>query len=117
MAPKAFPQRFGGDKMHRLIANLVRRFEKHGEAYFQFITHPEIDPTNNVAEQAMRFVVIDRHITQGTRSWRGRQICERIWTVMATCTLQKRSPFHWIYEAITAWFQGRPVPSLLEDSS
>jgi hypothetical protein len=117
MAPKVFPQRFGGAKMHRLITNLVRRFEKHGQAYFEFITHPEIDPTNNVAEQAMRFVVIDRHITQGTRSWRGGEICERIWTVMATCTLQKRSPFHWMCEAITAWFQGRPVPSLLEDSS
>lgn len=117
MEPKAFPERFGGAKMHRLIVNLVRRFDKHGEAYFQFISHPEIDPTNNAAEQAMRFVVIDRHITQGTRSWRGRQICERIWTVMATCTLQKRSPFHWMCEAITAWFQGRPVPSLLEDSS
>jgi transposase len=117
MEPKAFPERFGGAKMHRLIANLVRRFDKHGEAYFQFITNPQIDPTNNVVEQAMRFVVIDRHITQGTRSWRGRQICERMWTVMATCALQKRSPFHWMCQAIEAWFQGRPVPSLLVDSS
>jgi hypothetical protein len=117
MEPKAFPERFGEAKMHHLIANLVRRFDKHGEAYFQFITTPQIDPTNNVVEQAMRFVVIDRHITQGTRSWRGRQICERIWTVMATCALQKRSPFHWMCEAIVAWFQDRPVPSLLVDSS
>jgi len=117
MEPKAFPERFGGAHLHRLIANLVRRFDKHGEAYFQFITNPEIDPTNNLVEQAMRFVVIDRHITQGTRSWRGREICERIWTVMATCSLQKRSSFHWMCAAIEAWFQGRPVPSLLVDSS
>jgi len=117
MEPKAFPARFGGDKLHRLIANLMRRFEKHGEAYFQFITHPEIDPTNNLVEQAMRFVVIDRHITQGTRSWRGREICERLWTVMATCAVQKRSPFEWMCQAIAAWFEDRPVPSLLADSS
>jgi hypothetical protein len=35
-----------------------------------------------VVEQAMRFVVIDRHVTQGTRSARGQEICERLWTVM-----------------------------------
>ena len=27
-----------------------------------------MDPTNNVAEQAIRFIVIDRYVTQGTRS-------------------------------------------------
>jgi hypothetical protein len=95
---------------------MVRRFEQHGEAYFQFITTPVIDPTNNLVEQAMRFVVIDRHVTQGTRSWRGREICERLWTVLATCALQKRSAFDWIYQAITAYFKGRPAPSLLDSS-
>jgi transposase len=33
---------------HRLIWNMAERFAKHGDAYFQFITHPDIDPTNNV---------------------------------------------------------------------
>ncbi len=65
----------------------------------------------------MRFVVMDRHITQGTRSARGRQICERLWTVMATCALQQRSPFQWIYQAISADLKGLKVPSLLPDSS
>jgi transposase len=102
---------------HRLIYNMAERFYKHGEAYFQFITTPGIDPTNNVVEQAMRFVVIDRHITQGTRSARGRQISERLWTVMATCALHKRSAFQWIYQAISAYFNGLKVPSLIPDSS
>ena len=52
---------------------MANRFRLHGKAYFEFITTPGIDPTNNVAEQAMRFVVIDRLITQGTRSVKGRQ--------------------------------------------
>lgn len=102
---------------HRLVWNMAERFSKHGEAYFQFMTTPAIDPTNNVAEQAMRFVVIDRHVTQGTRSARGRQICERLWTVMATCALQKRSPFEWIYQAISAYFKGKSAPSLIPDTS
>ena len=102
---------------HRLIYNMAERFYKHGDAYFQFITTPGIDPTNNVVEQAMRFVVIDRHVTQGTRSARGRQICERLWTVMATCALHKRSAFQWIYQAMVAHFKGFEAPSLIPDSS
>ena len=91
---------------------IARRFEKHGQAYFQFITTPGIEPTNNLAEQALRFVVIDRHITQGTRSERGQRWCERIWTVLATCAQQGRSALEFLIEATTAWVQGQPPPSL-----
>ena len=44
---------------------MANRFRKHGEAYFEFITTPEIDLTNNIAEQAIRFVVIDHHVARG----------------------------------------------------
>jgi transposase len=44
------------------------------------MTTPGVEPTNNLAEQAIRFVVIDRLITRGNR-W-----CEQIWTVIASCT-------------------------------
>ena len=54
--------------------NLAKRFEKHGESYFRFITTPGVEPTNNLAEQAIRFVVIDRLITQGTRSEAGKPL-------------------------------------------
>ncbi len=53
-----------------------------------YITTPDIEPTNNLAEQAIRFVVIDRRITQGTRGESGRQWCECIWTAIATCAMQ-----------------------------
>ena len=102
---------------HRLIRNMAARFAKHGEAYFQFITTPTIAPTNNVVEQALRFVVMDRHVTQGTRSARGQEICERLWTVMGTCALHARSPFEWICEAIRAYFHGQSAPALVPDSS
>jgi transposase len=93
--------------------SISARFKKHGDAYFRFVTTPGLDPTNNLAEQAIRFVVIDRHITQGTRGERGRQWCERIWTVMATCAIQNRSAYEFLADAIDAHFQGRPTPSLL----
>ena len=93
--------------------NLAERFRKHGQAYFQFITTPGIAPTNNLAEQAIRFVVIDRLVTQGTRSETGRRWCERIWTAMATCSQQGRSVFAFLQESIIAYFVGSPAPSLL----
>lgn len=93
--------------------NLAKRFHKHGEAYFRFITTPGIEPTNNLAEQAIRFVVIDRRITQGTRSEAGRRWCERIWTAIATCTQQSRSVFEFLSESVQAHLCGAPPPSLL----
>ena len=84
----------------RQAENLAKRFALHGEASFRFITTPGIEPTNNLAEQAIRFVVIDRRIPQGTRSEAGRQWCERIWTVMATCAQQGRSVFSFLERAV-----------------
>ena len=97
--------------------NIADRFRKHGKAYFEFITTPGIAPTNNLAEQAIRFVVIDRKITQGTRGLSGREWCERIWTAVATCTQQGRSVFEFLHETVSASFEGRPPPSLLPDTS
>ena len=105
-------------RAHPEVHNMAERFRKHGESYFTFLTTPGIDPTNNAAEQAIRFVVIDRHITQGTRSPKGRRFCERIWTVVATCRVQKRSIFRFLHQAILAWAHKITPPSLLPvDSS
>jgi len=106
-----------GKEEKREAQNMVNRFRLYGKAYFEFITTPGIDPTNNVAEQAIRFVVIDRHVTQGTRSVKGRQSNERLWTVIATCSLQGRSAFNLILESVRAYFHDQPAPSLLLDSS
>jgi transposase len=101
----------------RAATNLAKRLEAHGESYFRFVTEPGIEPTNNLAERAIRFVVIDRRITQGTRGQRGDRWCERIWTVMATCSQQGRSVFAYLEAAVAAWFAGGEAPSLLPRES
>src|SRR5438067_2224789 len=93
--------------------NLSQRLEKHGESYFRFLTTPGVEPTNNLAEQAIRFVVLDRLVTQGTRSEGGNRWCERIWTVIATCGQQGRSVFDYLETAVAAWFHRTEAPSLL----
>jgi transposase len=93
--------------------NMAKRFVEHGEAYFTFVTTAGVEPTNNLAEQAIRFVVIDRHITQGTRSQAGRLFCERMWSVIATCVQQGKSVYSFLREAVASWLAAEPAPSLL----
>src|SRR5512143_3351298 len=95
--------------------NLALRLGKHGESYFRFITTAGVDPTNNLAEQAIRFVVLDRVVTQGTRSEVGDRWCERIWTVVATYAQQGRSVFGYLQSAVEAWFGEAEAPSLLPE--
>jgi transposase len=98
-------------------ANLAERFKKYGDSYLRFITTPGIEPTNNLAEQAIRFVVIDRKVTQGTRGTTGQRWLERIWTVMATCAQTGQSVFTFLHSAISAYCNGQPAPSLLPDTT
>jgi len=93
--------------------NMAERFRRHADAYFRFITTPGVEPTNNLAEQALRFVVIDRRMTQRTRGESGRAWCERIWTALATCRQQRRSLYEFLSRTLEAHFGGHPTPSLL----
>jgi transposase len=97
----------------REAENMAKRLRENGKAYFTFITTPAIDPTNNCAEQAIRFVVIYRKVSQGTRSANGQIACERFFTVVATCAMQSKSAFNFIKESLRNHFAGLPMPSLL----
>ena len=92
---------------------IAQRFRDHGKHYFTFLAVEGVEPTNNAMEQRMRFVAIDRRITQGTRGEPGRRWCERMWTVLATCVQQGRSAFKFLYDSIVAHFSDRLPPSLL----
>jgi hypothetical protein len=81
--------------------------------YFRFMFEPHIEPTNNHSEQQVRHCVIDRRITQGTRSNVGERYHERMWTAIATCEKQGRSFFAYLQTSITAKLAAQPAPSLL----
>ncbi|QDU29516.1 Transposase IS66 family protein [Anatilimnocola aggregata] len=67
--------------------------------------------TNNLAEQAIRFVVLVRKVTQGTRSLAGRQWSESIWTAIVTCTQHGRSVFDFLSQTVGAFFSDTPPPT------
>lgn len=83
---------------------LAKRFRgRPGEqSYFLFLDVPGVEPTNNRTEQAIRYVVIDRRVTQGTRSDAGMRFCERAWTVIATCVRQGKSVYQFFLHALKA---------------
>jgi len=83
------------------------------DGYFLFLDVPGVEPTNNATERNIRFVVIDRRITQGTNSTAGMRFYERIWTVMASCTRQGRNMFHFLTESLKAHYTTSTPPSLL----
>jgi len=93
--------------------DMVARLNQYGEEYFLFLEDPTVEPTNNLAEREVRHCVIDRRITQGTRGMAGQRWCERIWTVLATCSRQKRDAFAFIAESIRTYYAGEQQPSLL----
>lgn len=101
----------------REAENIAERFRLNTEGFFRFITTPGIEPTNNLAEQAIRFVAIHRRMTQGTCGETGQTWCERIWTAVGTCAQQGRSVFLFLHDAVEAFFAGDHAPSLVFDST
>jgi len=96
--------------------NLAKRFKDHAAEYFRFVSTPDLEPTNNAAERALRFVVIQRRITQGTRGETGRTWSERIWTAASSCAKQGRSLYDYLHQALLAHINGQPAPSLLPEN-
>jgi len=99
---------------HNKAMALAERFEKHGESYFLFINDPTmIGSTNNVVEREIRTLIMDRLVTQGTRSDMGNEWHERFWTTVATCRRQGRNVMAFLRDAIDGCLHGLSPPSLL----
>lgn len=99
---------------HNEAVNIKNRFiDGIEKCYFLFLEQEGVSPTNNLSEQAIRFVVIDRRITQGTRSWDGMRWCERAWTVVATCARHKRSVYDFFLNALNATYAEIAYPKLI----
>ena len=114
---KAFLQKVRRPPDHNEAVNIKNRFiDGIDKCYFLFLEREGVSPTNNLSEQAIRFVVIDRRITQGTRSWDGMRWCERAWTVVATCARSKRSVYDFFFDALNSTYAGTPYPKLIPEN-
>ncbi len=99
---------------HHEARRIKKRFaRKDKDGYFLFLENPNVDPTNNVTEQKIRFVVLDRRVTQGTNSDAGMRFYERVWTVIATCTSQRKNIFNFLRDSLKAYYANTHVPKLI----
>lgn len=83
------------------------------EGLWTFARVQGVEPTNNVAERAMRHAVIWRKISGGTDSARGSRFVERMLTVVATCRQQGRNVLDYLATCFEANRRHQPLPSLL----
>jgi hypothetical protein len=82
-------------------------------ALWTFLNHPEVEPTNNAAERALRPAVIHRKLSYGVQSQRGGLCQSRLLTVTTSLKQQGRDVMAFLVEAWEAHKTGQPAPSLL----
>lgn len=77
---------------------LRQRYLKHRHHLFVFLYRTDVEPTNNVAERALRPAVIHRKVTGGFRSQWGADAYAALASVIDTAKLQGHSPFEAIQQ-------------------
>ena len=91
---------------------MARNLLKAWPALWTFAKHPDVEPTNNHAERALRAAVIYRKLSFGSQSEGGERRIERLLSTHTTCRLQQRSLFAYLADALSAHARGDPVPLL-----
>ena len=94
-------------------ATLAKRIVAQAPRWFTFMNHPQVEPTNNLAERALRPIVIARKLTQGTRGPNGQRQAERLWSVIETARQQNIPVFAFLARALDAHLRGAKAPVLL----
>lgn len=97
------------DKTQRTCLRLLQ----NSHALWTFVYNEGIEPTNNIAERAIRRPVIIRKTSFGSQSEHGCRFLERVLTVHATLRQRGRSVHDFITAACRAHMLGRKAPSLL----
>ena len=105
--------RRGQESPDHNAAGLCRELAKWWPALWTFARVDGVEPTNNVAERALRPAVLWRKGSFGSDSEAGSRFAERLLTVAATCQRQGRGLLDFLVAAGEAALLGTGPPSLL----
>jgi phosphoribosyl 1,2-cyclic phosphodiesterase len=104
-----------GEKVeHPKLRALAREILNDWDAVVAFVNHPELPPTNNEAERALRHAVIARRLGYGTRTSEGSLAYSSLLSVIETCRLRNINPWTYLAEVIAKARKGLsppPVPA------
>jgi len=99
---------------HPKLRALAREILNDWDAVVAFVNHPELPPTNNEAERALRHAVIARRLGYGTRTSEGSLAYSSLLSVIETCRLRNINPWTYLAEVIAKARKGLsppPVPA------
>jgi transposase len=97
---------------YKYCRGIARNLLKAWPALWTFAKHPDVEPTNNHAERALRGAVIYRKLSLGSQSTGGEQRIGRLLSAHTTCRLQRRPLHAYLTDALAAHNRGDPVPLL-----
>ena len=80
---------------------LQKRIRRYSAEWLTFLSHPSVPPTNNLAEQAVRFLVILRKLSFGNRTRVGARRMDAMMTVIQTAKRQGRNVIHFLAALFT----------------
>jgi transposase len=86
--------------------HFARRLLREMDSLWVFLTQQDVDPANNRAEKALRFVVLWRKRSQGTASVKDNPWVERILSLCETCRLHGQSTYSVLVDAVSNFFHG-----------
>jgi hypothetical protein len=108
-----------GEREQTPLAKTVRTCQKLLQveaALWTFVYTPDVEPTNNAAERALRPAVIWRRTSFGSQSEAGSQFVSRMLTVSTSLKAQKRPVLEVLTQACQAARLGQEPPSLLPEA-
>ena len=82
------------------VRRVAHRLEKYWDDLLTFLEHPEVPPTNNLAERELRPAVIMRKVMQGNRSDQGARTQSILMTIFRTLKRRDLKPVETIYTAL-----------------
>ena len=95
---------------HTKLQALAKEILNDWDAVVAFVKNPELPPTNNEAERALRHAVIARNIGFGTRTPEGSLAYSSLLSVIETCRLRDINPWPYIAEVLALARQGIGPP-------
>ena len=113
-----------GNQLNRLLqcaltdpdeTRLQNRFQIHREKLLTFLDYPDVPPTNNASEQAIRTSVIHRKVTNGFRSYWGAKAYADLLSVISTSKIKGERVFKTLIKMMGA--RDSSLPTLINPVS
>jgi transposase len=97
---------------HTKLKALAKEILADWDAVVACFYHPQLPPTNNEAERALRHAIIARRISYGTRTTEGSLAYCSILSVVETCRLRKVDPWSYVAQVLTQARRGIKHPPI-----